>query len=271
MINEKIDIIKLGGSVITDKSNYRELRRSVIRNLAKIISKWDKKCIVVHGAGSFGHILAEKYSIVSGYHEEAQLEGLTKIRYDMNELKQNILEIFNEEEINVLDFQTSALVYRNRDIEEESIFLHPVNKALELGLLPLLSGDILFTDDVSFTIYSGDSLIELLCKNFNVGRVVFITDVDGLMITDPITNKIKLLEETSFEEFKKINLADFSSKEKTDVTGRMSGKFSIIKSILQNVDEIILVNGNNPERVQKILENNRTISTSIMGEKSTKR
>jgi isopentenyl phosphate kinase len=271
MSKEKIDIIKLGGSVITDKTSYRKSKKNVIQDLAKIISKWDRKCIVVHGAGSFGHILAEKYSIVSGYKKEEQLEGLTKIRYDMNELKQSILEIFGEEGIRTIDFQTSALVYRKKNTKEETIFLNPIKKTLELGLLPLLAGDILFTDNESFTIYSGDSLIDNLCKNFDVGRVVFITDVDGLMISDSDTGSIRLLENTSYEEFKKINLANFSSGEKTDVTGSMVGKLSTIKSILDKVDEIIIVNGNNPERIQKLLENSSTICTSIIGEKSTKR
>ncbi len=271
MNRERVDIIKLGGSVITDKTSYKKLKKDVLQRLVKIISKWDKKCIVVHGAGSFGHILAKKYSISSGYENKEQLEGLAQIRYDMNDLKQKILEVFSEEEVNVLDFQTSALVYQRAEKDEKAVFLPPVMKALEIGLLPLLAGDILFTDDESFTIYSGDSLIDLLAQNFDVGRVIFLTDVDGLMITDSTSNSVKLLEIANFEEFNNIETVDYSSEEKADVTGGMIGKINTIRAILNHVDEIIIVNGNYPERVQKILENDRTVCTTITGKKSTKR
>ncbi|NPD87312.1 MAG: hypothetical protein HGN29_01230 [Asgard group archaeon] len=271
MNRERIDIIKLGGSVITDKTSYKKLKKNTLQDLIRIISIWDKKCIVVHGAGSFGHILAEKYSIVSGYQNKEQLAGLAQIRYDLNDLKQKILEVFNEKGINVLDFQTSALAYQKAGSADKEIFIAPVLKALEIGLLPLLSGDILFTDDESFTIYSGDSLIDLLAQNFDVSRVIFLTDVNGLMVTDSTSNIVKLLENASFEEFNRIEPADYSSEGKADVTGGMLGKIDTIKAILNNVDEIIIVNGNYPERIQKILDRDRTICTVITGRKSTKR
>jgi isopentenyl phosphate kinase len=271
MNKEEIDIIKLGGSVITDKTRYKEFRKDTLQSLANIIRLWDKKCVIVHGAGSFGHILAKKYSIVSGYKNKEQLEGLSQIRYDMNELRQNILKVFSESGVNVLDFQTSAFVYRIVEKDEEAIFLSPIIKAMEIGSFPLLSGDILFTDDKSFTIYSGDSLIDLLVKNFNVRRAIFITDVDGLMITDATSNAVKLLETINFDDFNNIEPADYISEEKADVTGGMLGKIATIKSVLNHVSEIIIVNGNHPERIQQILDNKQTICTSIAGKKSTKR
>ncbi|MHA2308156.1 MAG: amino acid kinase family protein, partial [Candidatus Heimdallarchaeaceae archaeon] len=177
----------------------------------------------------------------------------------------------SEEGVNVIDFQTSSLVYQRVEKDEKAIFLLPVMKALEIGLLPLLAGDILFTDVESFTIYSGDSLIDLLAQNFDVDRVIFLTDVDGLMITDASSNSVSPLEKANFEEFNNIKPADYFSEEKADVTGGMIGKINTIKAILNHVDEVIVVNGNYPERVQKILEKGSTVGTTITGKKSTKR
>ena len=55
-------ILKIGGSVITDKSKKFILRNEILDELSKQIKKVNKKCIIVHGAGSFGHILAKKHS-----------------------------------------------------------------------------------------------------------------------------------------------------------------------------------------------------------------
>ena len=56
-------IIKIGGSVITDKAKQNSFKKDVIDNLAKQISKSKKEIILVHGAGSYGHILAKKYNL----------------------------------------------------------------------------------------------------------------------------------------------------------------------------------------------------------------
>ena len=70
-------IIKLGGSVITDKSKESFFKREVMNNLSKEIKKANKKCIIIHGAGSFGHILAKKYKLNKGLIENNQLKGFS--------------------------------------------------------------------------------------------------------------------------------------------------------------------------------------------------
>ena len=54
-------LIKFGGSVITDKSRYRTFNADVVRRLCKEIRDSGERVIVVHGAGSFGHVLAKEH------------------------------------------------------------------------------------------------------------------------------------------------------------------------------------------------------------------
>ena len=72
-------IIKLGGSVITDKSKKSFFKTNLMNNLSKEIKKANKKCIIVHGAGSFGHILAKKYKLNNGYKNNSQITGFSEI------------------------------------------------------------------------------------------------------------------------------------------------------------------------------------------------
>ena len=60
-------IIKLGGSAITDKSKKYSYKKEIMSRLSTEIKKSNKEIILIHGAGSFGHILAEEYDLNSGY------------------------------------------------------------------------------------------------------------------------------------------------------------------------------------------------------------
>ena len=68
-------IIKIGGSVITDKKKESFFKQEISDNIAKEIKKTDKKYIIIHGAGSFGHILAKKYHLHTGRVNDVQIQG----------------------------------------------------------------------------------------------------------------------------------------------------------------------------------------------------
>ena len=63
-------VIKLGGSVITDKSaafkaNYRSMN-AIATELAKVRDR----LILLNGAGSFGHIPVKQYGLDKGFSRE---------------------------------------------------------------------------------------------------------------------------------------------------------------------------------------------------------
>ncbi len=271
MKQNMFDIIKLGGSIITDKQEYKKLKTEILRDICSVIAAWNKNVIIVHGAGSFGHILAKKHSIVSGYTDSTQLVGLTNIRIDVNELSQSIVKTLKEQGIPAIGFQTSALFFDEREETNPSFFKEPLKKALTLGLIPVLSGDILFTNKKDFTIHSGDSLINLLVQEFDVDRVIFITDVDGLMVKDSKLDGVERLSSIPLDKLSQIELADYSKRDLVDVTGTMKGKVETISSIGQFVNQVIIVNGNDSERISKVLRKEPTICTIVEGKKSTKR
>ena len=62
-------IIKLGGGLITDKTQYKVVLRDRIDAVSNVIShiiKMGHSVIIIHGAGSFGHIEAKKWHISGG-------------------------------------------------------------------------------------------------------------------------------------------------------------------------------------------------------------
>jgi len=74
-------IIKLGGSVITDKTKENCFKKKIVDNLAKAIKKAKQETIIIHGAGSFGHIIADKYRLNMGYRFFPNTRNGSKIKF----------------------------------------------------------------------------------------------------------------------------------------------------------------------------------------------
>ena len=95
-------VIKLGGGLITDKSQYKLIREERIQSVCKIISKMiknDDSVILVHGAGSFGHLEAKKWHLSTGHNIEIideQRLAVKNVRNDMMELNNYVLKYLKE-------------------------------------------------------------------------------------------------------------------------------------------------------------------------------
>ncbi|MFN2221590.1 MAG: hypothetical protein ACK2UH_03495, partial [Candidatus Promineifilaceae bacterium] len=74
MINDpspEVVFLKLGGSLLTDKTAVEALRVDVLRRLAAEIKEaferhGDLKLVLGHGSGSFGHVAAARFDTRSG-------------------------------------------------------------------------------------------------------------------------------------------------------------------------------------------------------------
>ena len=84
--------IKLGGGLITDKGSMKKFDQKAVEKVVGAlcsVSELGASIILVHGAGSFGHLLAKKWGIENGlniHQEEEQVEAVREIRSDMRDL-----------------------------------------------------------------------------------------------------------------------------------------------------------------------------------------
>ena len=72
-------LVKLGGSVLTDKARLRRARPAAIARLAKELAGAPESLLVVHGAGSFGHILARRHRLDDRLLDRAQLAAGARV------------------------------------------------------------------------------------------------------------------------------------------------------------------------------------------------
>ena len=85
---ENLILIKLGGSVITDKKKDFTVREENILRLARevkaALGTGNNKIIIGHGAGSFAHVPAHKYQTKEGLINEIQSKDYKDSLYGMS-------------------------------------------------------------------------------------------------------------------------------------------------------------------------------------------
>lgn len=257
-------IIKIGGSIITDKTKPQTFKQTIMDGLSKQIKKAGKKLILVHGAGSFGHILAEKYELNKGYKRYDQIKGFSLTHEKVQTLNSYVLKSLHKSDVPAVSISPHSVVkLNNRKVER--IDFQVFEEYLEKQFIPVTFGDVVLDKKLGFSICSGDLLIMTLAKYFKPEKIIFVIDEDGLYTSNPkIDKKAKLIEKAKAKDLEKLST---TLDKHADVTGGMRGKINVIKEISRNGFNTVLVNGNKPDRVYKLLVGEDAISTTIHGER----
>jgi isopentenyl phosphate kinase len=181
-------VIKFGGSVLTDKSQLEHVNHETFAACVKLASQLPDRACIVHGAGSFGHFHAARYQVKAGV---SVADDIHVKRQGFSETRRSVLQL------NSMLF--SALIDSGRpstpvhpmdswtcqDSEFCSAEISCVHRCLDLGILPVLHGDVVFDGRRGFTVLSGDDIVEQLSKSLRPSYVVFVSDVPGVYMAAP--------------------------------------------------------------------------------------
>ncbi|MBS7621418.1 hypothetical protein KEJ32_04830, partial [Candidatus Bathyarchaeota archaeon] len=152
-------VLKIGGSVITDKSKELGVQMEAISRIAdEILEANTKNLIIVHGGGSFGHPVAQKHAIKEGFKEESQIIGFAETHHVMTVLNGLFMDALIWRGIPAVSITpSSCIMTRNGRIMcfEDS----PLKQLMKMGFIPVLYGDAVFDTKLGFTILSGDQLV----------------------------------------------------------------------------------------------------------------
>lgn len=256
-------IIKLGGSVITDKTKENTFKHATMRRLADEIKKAHKEIILIHGAGSFGHIPAEKHQLNQGFKHQSQLKGFSETHVQVRKLNNMIMESLLNEDLSVVSVPPLlAMKLKNHQTLDFNYSLF--ENLLQKGFLPVSFGDVVFDQELGFSICSGDLLVEILAMRYKPVQVIFVIDEDGLYTANPKTNeKAELLSHVTTA---KLQEYETEADKHSDVTGGMKGKINTIKRIAGGGIPTFLLNGNKAGRLYKTLIGEETKGTLIPGD-----
>jgi isopentenyl phosphate kinase len=262
-----VTLLKLGGGLLTDKNKPLSIREDVVKSAVKQIIDANEKVILIHGGGSFGHPLAKKYSISNGIDKTIpnQILGVAETHHAMIIFNSYLIEQFLERNYPVLSIQTSSIFIKDSKVISTKS-LDVIETALDLEIMPILYGDIILDKQGSFSIISGDQIILALCQNlnnYNISKVVFAMESDGLYIVDEDNSEnCKLVTECYSNELDRLNLADLGQK--IDVTGGIKSKLNFIKTICKSKIPVQLINGLIEGYIHKSLKNQNLNCTNIL-------
>ena len=257
-------MLKLGGSVITDKKReFSAFKKRILRLMKEIRAGATESLIIVHGGGSYGHHLARRYKLRDGYRDRSQIFGFVRTRQSMTELNKIVLDSAIKNLLPCVSLQPSAFIgMRNKRIEK--IDLGIMAKLLDLRMIPLLFGDVAFDEQLGFCILSGDQLASRLAAELSAKLAILAVDVDGVFDSDPKRyRKAKLMQKMTAEDVRMLIQRGEKEAQGPDVTGGMVGKLSEILPAVEKGIRVVIVNGCVPGRVSEALKGRSTIGTVI--------
>lgn len=221
-------IIKLGGALITDKSKPYTLREDVLRRVTKEIAEALGSCIVIHGVGSFGHVPVIKRKLYTGYQNPKQLPDLSQTMIEVFELRMAVAKALFEAGLSpVLFLPSNLFIMENGEIAGH--FGGGLRRYLDLGMTPLIGGDMCADENRGFSVCSGDKVIHLIAQLLKPKYVIFATDVAGIYTADPkLDAKAKLIPHIALSRIHEVEkLADEAAT--PDITKGMRGKLEEIR------------------------------------------
>lgn len=217
-------VAKLGGGAITEKDAQKPSpKQDVIDRLAKEVVSAGVSTLIVHGGGSFGHPLAERYDIGEGFHSSEQLQGVSETHRSMIALNNVVTDAFIAAKSHALPIQPSSCFITDNG-RVRSAFLEPIVSALKLGCTPILFGDVVFDRRLGFTILSGDQIASYLAQELRARRLVFALERDGVYTRDPRKKGARLIEKLNQSQLLRLVHKVESGTKGSDVTGGMQKK-----------------------------------------------
>jgi len=245
--------------VITDKAKPLTPRVEVMKRLAREIASVEEKKIIVHGAGSFGHIKAAEYELGKGFKDKSQSEGISFVQCDMRVLNQMLVEAFHEAGVPVASIPAGAITtFDNGQMAEfpSDVFAH----YLGLGITPISFGDVVVDRSQGVAICSGDDIMMRLAGDLKADRCIFVTAVDGIYANYPPREGEKPLPVVGPDTKVEFKTTD------TDVTGSMEKKLAIMIQMASPGCRVEIVNGLVPDRLRSALANDDYPGTRVSGD-----
>ncbi len=249
-----MQLLKLGGSVVTLKDTPETANMEAINSLAKMLGRVWKSgihdIVLVHGAGSFGHSLVIEHKINEGVRTCEQKLASAKTHAACVDLTSLIVDALLAEGVPAISLPPALLISQtNKRIckfDEKKVLDY-----LASGYMPILRGDMVPDTELGNSVCSGDQIIARLGKKAE--RIVIGTNVDGVMVDGKVAPLI------TSQNFAKIE-AHLRPSNSPDVTGGMAGK---VKELLAGKVSAYVANAHHVERIEALLMGKKALCTQI--------
>lgn len=244
-------LIKLGGSIITNKERPLSPRTLTVNKIAAQLKKIREPYVIVHGGGSFGHYWSVKYDM---HTKPARYDarGVAIVKNSMIQLDKIVLDSLVRNKVNPYSLPPTDFMMGNRPIPAK---VREIKKIAESGMVPVTFGDALWYGAKKSYILSGDRIMSILARVLRPRLSVFVLNVDGLYSDFKSKRLIRDMRGGSFS----------TENVSMDVTGGMRRKVEEATRISKMGLRVFFVNGNKPQRITDAIQKNKFEGTLFRG------
>lgn len=230
--NQPTIFLKLGGSLITDKTGVEAVRADVLQRVAQEIQEAQSdnpglRLVLGHGSGSFGHVVGAKYGTRNGVQTPEEWRGFTEVSASALRLNRIVTEAMLAVGLSAISLQPCASVVC-RDGQITDINTAPILAALNAGLLPVIHGDVAFDTMRGGTIVSTEEVMMALADEIRPSWLLLAGETKG--VYDLSGDIIPAISRSNIADVE----AALGGSRGTDVTGGMATK---VHSMLTLIDQ----------------------------------
>lgn len=264
--------LKLGGSLITDKRTPETARMDVIQRVAREIAAARARMpslelVIGHGSGSFGHVVGRRYGTRQGVATPEQWYGFAATADAAARLNRIITRALLEAEIPAWAIQPGTTL-RCRDGQVVAGPEATVQRALDVGLVPVVFGDVALDEVRGGTIVSTEEIFDWLLPRLQPHRMVLAGEVDGIYTADPQRHADAVRIEAIHPRDMATLAAGLEGSHGVDVTGGMAAKVAQAVAMVQAQPglRIIVCGGLTPGALEQVLADpHAAVGTAIYG------
>lgn len=276
-----LQVVKLGGSLLTDKAERERLRPGVLERLAgeiaRAIAQDAVPLLLAHGSGSFGHFAAAGTTLGggasgggSGAASPASLaRAVARTQDAAARLHRLVCSALLQAGLEPFSMAPSSLFLGDEGVERA---VSGLSAALELGLLPVLYGDVVLDGCGGATIWSTERVLTILAPRIaavpvsHAGdnstarrwtRVHWLGTTDGIL--DPSGVCIPLVTAATLAQAR----ASAGSAEGVDVTGGMRLRLETAWSLAVRGVVSWIYDGRRPGVLERALLGHRPQGTEV--------
>ncbi len=247
--------LKLGGSLLTDKTQKEALRPEILVRIAAEIASAraaqpDLALVLGHGSGSFGHVAAAKHNTRQGVYSAAGWFGFAEVNDAAARLNRHVIQALLDAGVPAIGLSPVASA-QVEDGHISYLATQLIASALEVGLVPVVYGDVAFDAVRGGTIISTEEIMAYLADSLRPSWLLLAGETAGVL-----DEQGKVVRSIGPHNLAEIQPALGGSRG-TDVTGGMAAKVLAMMSLVEERPEmsIRIFSGLEPGLLNELLLN----------------
>jgi isopentenyl phosphate kinase len=253
-------ILKLGGSVITDKEEPYSFARDNLMRITREIRDY-AQCIavIVHGTGSYGKGLAREYDLTSDFMGLEELDMIVTFNHRFRELNLRVMNVLIDMGLKVVSISPSSL-FMCEGGRITTVNWVILREYLSRGITPVVYGDVILDIKSGFYACSSDQMVARISEYLKPPSVLFLTDVDGVYLRYPP----QYPDDPVLEKAEERTLLKLECDYRVGV-GEMYYKVKCAVEAAHFCEECLIINGRRPGILKRALMGDKVLGTTVIG------